>query len=40
VPWAEVIVFVAVAAAFSLLMSWWPSRNAAKVPVADALRYK
>jgi putative ABC transport system permease protein len=39
-PWSEVVVFVVFAAAFSLLMSWWPSRNAAKVPVADALRYE
>ena len=39
-PWAEVVVFVVFAAVFSLLMSWWPSRNAAKVPVADALRYE
>jgi putative ABC transport system permease protein len=39
-PWAEVIVMTSVAFAISLLMTWWPSRNAAAVPVADALRYE
>jgi putative ABC transport system permease protein len=39
-PWTEVLVFVVVAFIVSLLMTWWPSRNAAKVPVADALRYE
>jgi ABC-type lipoprotein release transport system permease subunit len=40
IPWGEVIVFVVVAYAFSLLMTWWPSRGAARVPVAEALRYE
>jgi putative ABC transport system permease protein len=40
IPWAEVIVFVAIAYVFSLLLTWWPSRGAAKVPVAEALRYE
>jgi ABC-type lipoprotein release transport system permease subunit len=35
-----VIVMTSVAFAISLLMTWWPSRNAAAVPVADALRYE
>ncbi|MBI5289164.1 MAG: FtsX-like permease family protein [Chloroflexi bacterium] len=39
-PWTEVIAFTAVAFAFSLLMTWLPSRSAARVPVADALRYE
>jgi putative ABC transport system permease protein len=39
-PWTEVLVFTAAALVVSLLMTWWPSRNAAKVPVADALRYE
>jgi putative ABC transport system permease protein len=39
-PWGEVIVFVTLAAIVSLFMTWWPSRSAAQVPVADALRYE
>jgi ABC-type antimicrobial peptide transport system permease subunit len=39
-PWGEVLMFTVAAFAVSLLMTWWPSRNAAKVPVADALRYE
>jgi putative ABC transport system permease protein len=39
-PWAEVLTFVAVAFAVSLVMTWLPSRAAARVPVADALRYE
>ena len=40
IPWAEVIAFVAVAYVFALLMTWWPSRGAARVPIAEALRYE
>ena len=40
IPWGEVIIFVVIAYAFSLLMTWWPSRGAAQVPVAEALRYE
>jgi ABC-type lipoprotein release transport system permease subunit len=29
-----------VAFAVSLFMTWWPSRAAAQVPVAEALRYE
>jgi len=39
-PWSEVLVFVGVAFVVSLLMTWWPSRGASRVPVADALRYE
>jgi putative ABC transport system permease protein len=39
-PWGEVLVFVLLAFVVSLFMTWWPSRSAAKVPVADALRYE
>ena len=39
-PWGEVVIFVAVAFAVSLFMTWWPSRAAAQVPVAEALRYE
>jgi putative ABC transport system permease protein len=39
-PWGEVMIFVVLAFAVSLFMTWWPSRSAAQVPVADALRYE
>jgi ABC-type antimicrobial peptide transport system permease subunit len=39
-PWAEVMIFVVLAFVVSLFMTWWPSRSAAQVPVADALRYE
>jgi ABC-type lipoprotein release transport system permease subunit len=39
-PWSEVGVFVLLAFVVSLLMTWWPSRSAAQVPVAEALRYE
>jgi putative ABC transport system permease protein len=39
-PWLEVAVFVVAAFAVSLFMTWWPSRSAAGVPVAEALRYE
>jgi putative ABC transport system permease protein len=40
IPWAEIIPFAVAAFVVSLAMTWWPSRGAAKVPVADALRYE
>lgn len=40
IPWVDVIVFVVVAYAFSLLMTWLSSRSAAKIVIADALRYE
>lgn len=39
-PWAEVLTVVFVSMLFSLLMTWWPSRGASRVPVAEALRYE
>ncbi|MEO8456966.1 MAG: FtsX-like permease family protein, partial [Chloroflexota bacterium] len=39
-PWSEVLVMVTLALAVSLVMTWLPSRNAANVPVAEALRYE
>jgi putative ABC transport system permease protein len=40
IPWAELLVIVGVAFVVSLFMTWWPSRQAARVPVAEALRYE
>jgi putative ABC transport system permease protein len=40
VPWPEVIVMAVIAFGFALLMTWWPSRQAASVPIAEALRYE
>jgi putative ABC transport system permease protein len=40
IPWGEVVAFVVIAYVFALLLTWWPSRGAAKVPVAEALRYE
>jgi putative ABC transport system permease protein len=39
-PWTEVLMFTVAALVVSLVMTWWPSRAAAKVPVAEALRYE
>ena len=33
-------VLALVAVAFSMLMTWWPSRSASRVAVAEALRYE
>lgn len=40
IPWTEVMLFVVVSFVVSLVMTWPPSRTAAGVPVADALRYE
>jgi putative ABC transport system permease protein len=40
IPWQEVLVFVVVAFVFAVLMTWWPSRRAANVVIAEALRYE
>jgi len=40
IPWAEVLIVVGLAFVVSMFMTWWPSRQAARVPVADALRYE
>lgn len=39
-PWPEILVVTGASFAFSLAMTWWPSRGAARVPVAEALRYE
>jgi len=39
-PWAEIVVVIGASFLFSLLMTWWPSRGASRVPVAEALRYE
>ena len=40
IPWAEVMIIVSAAFVVSMFMTWWPSRQAARVAVADALRYE
>jgi putative ABC transport system permease protein len=40
VPWNEIGAMALIALVFSLLMTWWPSRGASRVPVAEALRYE
>jgi putative ABC transport system permease protein len=40
IPWAEVLIVVGLAFVVSMFMTWWPSRQASRVPVADALRYE
>jgi putative ABC transport system permease protein len=40
IPWTEVLIIVGLAFVVSMFMTWWPSRQAAQVPVADALRYE
>jgi putative ABC transport system permease protein len=40
IPWAEVAGLAVASLLVSLLMTWWPSRGAARVPVAEALRYE
>jgi putative ABC transport system permease protein len=39
-PWTEIIVVIGASFLFSLMMTWWPSRGASRVPVAEALRYE
>jgi putative ABC transport system permease protein len=39
-PWAEVLIVIFASFVFSLMMTWWPSRGASRVPVAEALRYE
>ena len=40
IPWGEVAGLVVAALVVSLVMTWWPSRQASRVPVAEALRYE
>lgn len=39
-PWAEIVLVIVASFLFSLMMTWWPSRGASRVPVAEALRYE
>lgn len=39
-PWPEILLVIGASFLFSLLMTWWPSRDASRVPVAEALRYE
>ncbi|HVB64966.1 MAG TPA: FtsX-like permease family protein [Nitrolancea sp.] len=40
IPWLDVVVFVVLAVAASLLLAYIPARQAARVPIAQALRYE
>jgi putative ABC transport system permease protein len=40
IPWTEVLIISITSFVVSMFMTWWPSRQAASVPVADALRYE
>jgi len=40
IPWGQVLVFIAIGYGFSLLMTIIPSRGAARIPIAEALRYE
>jgi ABC-type lipoprotein release transport system permease subunit len=40
IPWGQVILIAAFAYGASLLMTFIPSRQAASIPIADALRYE
>jgi putative ABC transport system permease protein len=40
VPWLEIGSFILIAVAAALLMAWIPARRAARVPIAEALRYE
>ncbi|MGE3073502.1 MAG: FtsX-like permease family protein [Dehalococcoidia bacterium] len=39
-PWAEILLVISASFIFSLMMTWWPSKGASRVPVAEALRYE
>ena len=40
VPWAQLLIICGIALASSMVMTWFPSRAAAGVAVAEALRYE
>ena len=40
VPWAQLAIICGIAFASSMVMTWFPSRGAASVAVAEALRYE
>ncbi len=40
IPWVEILLIAGTSFVVSMFMTWFPSRQAARVPVADALRYE
>ncbi|TVR68190.1 MAG: ABC transporter permease [Sphaerobacteraceae bacterium] len=40
IPWGQILVFAVIAISASLIMSWIPARQAARVPIAESLRYE
>jgi putative ABC transport system permease protein len=40
IPWVQIVIFAALAFVASLVMTYIPSRQAASIPIADALRYE
>ncbi|MCC6382731.1 MAG: FtsX-like permease family protein [Dehalococcoidia bacterium] len=40
IPWFDIGLIVALTFSVALVMTWWPSRRAASVPIAAALRYE
>jgi putative ABC transport system permease protein len=40
IPWLVILAFIVISVGASLLMAYIPSRQAARVPIADALRYE
>jgi putative ABC transport system permease protein len=40
IPWSQIILFAVLAFVASLVMTYIPSRQAAGIPIADALRYE
>jgi putative ABC transport system permease protein len=40
IPWGQILLFSGIAFIASLLMTWFPAQAAARVPVAEALRYE
>ncbi|HVX29463.1 MAG TPA: FtsX-like permease family protein [Nitrolancea sp.] len=40
IPWLVIIAFIVISVGAALLMAYIPSRQAARVPIADALRYE
>jgi putative ABC transport system permease protein len=40
IPWLTVVGFLVAGFGFALLMTWWPARQAASVPIAESLRYE
>lgn len=40
IPWGQILVFAGIAIIASLIMSWIPAWQAARVPIAESLRYE